>query len=179
MKNKSFNSILLRGTIACLTFVVSPIIFAVTDATSADISLQFTEVIDVANVGNVQIQDPGTGTNATAIEDFCVAGTGFSTFEISFESDDGNNDTVFELTDGTNNVDYAVGFDNSTGGAFTNVTEGTPIIGQTLNDIAADCTSVADNARFQITILNADWENATILSGSNYTDVLTITVTSL
>ncbi|WP_444932201.1 hypothetical protein ACJJIF_10685 [Microbulbifer sp. SSSA002] len=177
MSTKSFRRALLGGAISCFAFIISPEILAqVTDTGSSDITLNFTESVSVMNVGNVTITDPSTGTNATSIEPFCISGVGFSTFEITFESNDTNNDTVFELTNGTNTVDYTVGFDNSLVGSFTTASEGIAMTGQTLNGVASDCSS--DNARFEITIANADWENSTTQSGSGYADTLLITVTS-
>ncbi|GAB2879307.1 hypothetical protein ACCI51_06350 [Microbulbifer echini] len=176
MKINNFNHALLGGTIVCLTLAISPGSFAVDDTALSDISLQFTDAIDIAAVQNVQIVDPATGTDAKAIEDFCVAGMGFSTFEILFESDNGVG--VFELVGGGNKVPYLVGYDNSTAGIFTPIIEGTALTGQALNDIATSCIGIVDNSRFEITILNASWENGTILSGGPYTDALTITVTS-
>ncbi|WP_444939958.1 hypothetical protein ACJJI3_12700 [Microbulbifer sp. ZKSA004] len=156
-------------------FSISAASMADSASASSDITLSFTPTIEITRVENLTIADPTLGTDAVGTEDFCVGGLGFSTYSITFDSNDGENDTEFTLTDGTNNVPYSVGFDNSTSGTFTTVTEGDALTGQTRN--IASCGS-SDNARFQITVANSAWETATVLNGTTYTDTLLITVAS-
>ncbi|AWF80072.1 hypothetical protein BTJ40_04140 [Microbulbifer sp. A4B17] len=140
------------------------------------ITLSFTTSIEITRVDDLEIEDPASGTSAEGIEDFCVGGIGFSTYSVTFESTNGDATDPFKLTDGgTTSIPYSVGFDNSTSGSFTTVTEGTPLTGQSRN--VAACAS-DDNARFQVTINNSDWETATVLNGTSYSDTLTITVAS-
>ncbi|WP_444942749.1 hypothetical protein ACJJIK_10880 [Microbulbifer sp. ZKSA006] len=149
---------------------------SVTASESSEITLSFTPSIEITRVDNVAIADPALGTDAVGIEDFCVGGLGFSTYSITFESNDTNNDSEFSLTDdGTNHIPYSVGFDNSTSGTFTTVVAGDALTGQSRN--IASCGS-SDNARFQITVANSDWETSSVLNGTSYSDILTITVAS-
>ncbi|WP_445360415.1 hypothetical protein ACJJIL_17965 [Microbulbifer sp. EKSA005] len=154
---------------------ISAASMAATDSANSDITLSFTPTIEITRVDNLTITDPTLGTDAVGTEDFCVGGLGFSTYSITFDSNDGENDTEFTLTDGTNNVPYSVGFDNSISGSFETVTIGDALTGKTRN--IASCGS-SDNARFQITVANSDWETATVLNGTTYTDTLLITVAS-
>ena len=146
-----------------------------TDSADSTITLNLSESIQLVGVEDVTITDPATGTNATGADGFCVAGIGFSTYSITFESTDTNDDTAFSLTGATNPIPYNVGFRNDTSGSYTTVTEGVALTSQNRN--AASCSG-GDNAGFQITIDNSAWEIADVLNGTSYTDTLTITVTT-
>ncbi|WP_444921146.1 hypothetical protein ACJJID_01330 [Microbulbifer sp. CnH-101-G] len=175
------NRILLRTvtpmTLAFIASFSAQSTLAVTDNEDSIVTLQFNETINMVRVGPLTITDPATGTNATGIEDFCVRGTGFSTFAITFDSTNGSATSEFILSDGTTDVPYQVGYDNSLSGSFTSVSEGVPLTGQAIQNFGP-CVGFPDNARFQVTILNMDWENSMVLSGNNYTDTLMLTVES-
>ncbi|QFT53763.1 hypothetical protein [Microbulbifer sp. THAF38] len=167
---------LVSAVAAGILFSTSAATMAAQDSASSDITLSFTPTIEIAAVGDVSITDPALGSDAVASEDFCIGGFGFPTFSITFESDDDNNDPAFTLTDGAGlEVPYSVGFDNSTSGTFTAVNAGQAVTGQTRN--AASCSG-SDNARFQITVANGDWQTSDVLNGTDYTDTLLITVAS-
>jgi len=167
----------VRSLVAAgVLFSISSTTMAATDSQSSDIELKFNAAIDIDGVENILIEDPTLGNDATGEDGFCVGGFGFSTFSITFESNDSTNDTEFSLTDGASlNVPYSVGFDNSTSGSFTTVTEGVALTSQKRNN--ASCTGT-DNARFQITVANANWQTSDVLDGTSYTDTLLITVAS-
>ncbi|MCO1335688.1 hypothetical protein MO867_15230 [Microbulbifer sp. OS29] len=170
----------VRSLFAAVTagalLTASAVSMAASDSASSDITLSFTPTIEITRVDNLGIANPTLGTDAIGSEDFCVGGLGFSTYSITFASNDGENDTEFSLTDdGTNHVPYSVGFDNSLSGTFNTVTAGDALQDQSRN--ASSCGS-SDNARFQVTVANSDWENATILNGTSYSDTLLITVAS-
>ncbi|WHI50498.1 hypothetical protein P3339_18965 [Microbulbifer sp. MLAF003] len=156
---------------------ISSTTLAASDSQSSDIELKFNATIDIDGVENISIEDPALDTDATGGDGFCVGGFGFSTFSITFESNDGKNDDEFSLinSDESQKVTYSVGFDNSTSGSFTNVTEGAALGNQTRKN--ASCTGT-DNARFQITVANDDWQTPNVLDGTSYTDTLLITVAS-
>ncbi|GAB2879288.1 hypothetical protein ACCI51_06335 [Microbulbifer echini] len=169
----------VRSLVSALTagifFSTSAATMAATADSSSIIKLEFTPTIEIAAVGDISITDPALGSNAVASEDFCIGGFGFPTFSITFESNDGINDNAFSLSGNGLDVPYSVGFDNSTSGTFTQVNEGQAVTGQTRN--AASCSG-SDNARFQITIANGDWQTSDVLNGTSYTDTLLITVAS-
>ncbi|WP_226645045.1 hypothetical protein [Microbulbifer variabilis] len=166
---------LVSAVAAGILFSTSAATMAASDSASSDITLSFTPTIEIAEVGDVAITDPALGTDAVASEAFCIGGFGFPTFSITFESNDGINDTAFSLSGNGLDVPYSVGFDNSTSGTFTAVNEGQAVTGQTRN--AASCSG-SDNARFQITVANGDWQTSDVLNGTSYTDTLLITVAS-
>ncbi|QFT53760.1 hypothetical protein [Microbulbifer sp. THAF38] len=175
------NRILLRRvapmTMALLLPLGTPIALAVNESADTEVTLRFTPTISINGFEDLVITDPDSGENAVDWESFCIRGIGFSTFEILFESENGTNEYI--LTDGTINIPYQVGFENVTNGGFTPTTEGTALAGQAIQD-PGNCNGngVPENSTFEVTILNADWENARVLSGTEYTDTLTITVTS-
>ncbi|WP_444908789.1 hypothetical protein [Microbulbifer sp. TRSA005] len=160
---------------AGMLFSASAATVAATNSASSDITLTFNPSIVIADVGDITITDPALGTDAVASDAFCIGGFGFPTFSITFESNDGNNDTAFSLSGNGLDVPYSVGFDNSTNGPFTVVNEGEPLTGLDRN--AASCSG-SDNARFQITVANSAWQTNDVLDGTSYTDTLLITVAS-
>ncbi|BBM00482.1 hypothetical protein [Microbulbifer sp. GL-2] len=173
MQKKVVRSLVAAG----LLFSISSTTLAATDNQSSQIELKFNATIDIDGVENILIEDPTLGSDATGEDGFCVGGFGFPTFSITFESNDGKNDTEFSLinSDESQKVNYSVGFDNSTTGSFTTVTQGVALTNQKRNN--ASCSGT-DNARFQITVANADWQTSDVLDGTSYTDTLMITVAS-
>ncbi|WP_444932197.1 hypothetical protein ACJJIF_10665 [Microbulbifer sp. SSSA002] len=170
-------NVLCKAVLSAAIISASATSFAATDSASSKISLEFTPVIEIESVEDVAIKNQELGADLRGIENFCVAGMGFSTYSVTFESNDGNNDDKFTLHDGQGvEVPYSVGFDNSLLGSFTGAEEGTPLTGNTRNAIT--CADNHDNARFEINIANVDWENQAVTNGTHYTDTLLITVAS-
>ncbi|WP_226645036.1 hypothetical protein [Microbulbifer variabilis] len=164
-------------TMALLLPIAAPVALAVNANANTEIVLQFTSAISINGLQNLTIADPTSGNNAVDWESFCIRGIGFSTFEILFESENGTDEYI--LTDGTIDIPYHVGFENVPNGGFAPTIEGVALTGQAIQD-PGNCNGngAPENSTFEVTILNADWENARVLSGTEYTDTLTITVTS-
>ncbi|WP_299587020.1 hypothetical protein [uncultured Microbulbifer sp.] len=143
-----------------------------TDQESSAITLQFNENIIIDNVDPVTISDPTPGDFALGTDSFCVAGTGFSTFGITF-ANAGTDPSFFLISsNGTSPIMYDVLFSNSTGGIATPVTAGVPRQGLMLQ--ASDCAN--NNARFDIAIPFSDWGGRE--SDGPFTGTLVITVES-
>ncbi|WP_444932200.1 hypothetical protein ACJJIF_10680 [Microbulbifer sp. SSSA002] len=149
---------------------------AETDSANSQITLTFSTIVNInlSEVDNLVIADPTPGQDAVGIDPFCISGDGFNTFSITFESNDGNSDPIFMLTDGNISIPYDVAFANSLTGSFTPVISTVTLSGNSIN--AQDCTN--NNARFSITIPNLVWNNPTITNAGPYYDTLLITVAS-
>ncbi|MCO1335691.1 hypothetical protein MO867_15245 [Microbulbifer sp. OS29] len=162
--------------IIALTIGTSSNTTASTDNSNSQISLSFGDVIDIAQVDDITITDPTPGQNAVGIDEFCVAGTGFSNFSITFESVDGVFDPAFIMTDGNINVPYSVGFDNGLNGSFHLIGPRIPFQGNLIS--AQYCDDNQENVRFAVTILSGVWQYPPVSHGGPYHDTLMITVAS-
>ncbi|GAB2897151.1 hypothetical protein ACCI51_17575 [Microbulbifer echini] len=132
----------------------TPALSQATDSATSMITLLFNEVIDIANVDAVTITDPILGTDAMGSDAFCVSGSGFSTFSITF-ANAGTDPAFFLLSsNGTPEIPYDVGFSNSVTGQGTIALAGVPLTGNTLN--SSNC--INDNARFDIFIPFSIWD---------------------
>lgn len=144
---------------------------AASDSATSDITLTIPTTIAIAQLDPIAL-NPAPGSDAVAVEPFCVGGTGFATYAINFDSLHGT--SAFLLSDGgTDTVAYAVEFENgTTGSAWANVTEAADDTGHART--TASCAGT-DNAQIRVTVAQADWE---ALNGTSYTDTLTVVVTS-
>ncbi|MCO1336921.1 hypothetical protein MO867_21570 [Microbulbifer sp. OS29] len=171
MENFIRNSLLPAATLLLALGTVSETL-AATDSAQSEITLQFNETIQIERVDNITISDPIPGQAAQGTDTFCVAGSGFSTFSITF-ANLGTDPTFFLSGSAGARVDYDVLFLNSTTGpAPTLVMPGIPLNNQTLQ--ASNCAD--DNARFNILIFPGQWEP--VQNFAPFTGTLMITVAS-
>ncbi|MFA0812653.1 hypothetical protein [Microbulbifer epialgicus] len=166
---------LISAVTAGLLFSTSLASMAVEDSANSIITLSITPTIEISGVKDIPLTISNLSDPVEGDSTFCVAGFGFSTFSIRFDSDDDpENGTAFVLTGNGVNVPYSVEFVNDTSESYQPVTSGTPI--NNLDRQADSCGS--DNARFQVTVNQNDWQNEDVLNGTIYTDTLLITVAS-
>ncbi|GAB2897117.1 hypothetical protein ACCI51_17590 [Microbulbifer echini] len=145
-----------------------PALSQVTDSAQSMITLSFVESIVIDNVNDLNITPTGPNQPATGLDLFCVAGTGFQTFSITF----GSTTMPFELSNGTFIVNYDVFFDNDLSGIITQAFAGVPIPGQMIQN--SDCAS--DNAAFEVSIPAAEWQP--VQNQGPFTGILSIMVAS-
>ncbi|WP_444888096.1 hypothetical protein [Microbulbifer sp. JMSA008] len=171
---------MLRGCVipvamAAISTVGAQFALAATDQANTEIMLKFNESIDINGLENLTFEDPAPSTDAEGWVDFCIRGIGFTNFEIQFDSLNG--DGAYILSNGSTDIPYQVSFRNVSGGSFSPTNEGVALNGQILQN-PGNCNGAPDNSTFEVLIPNANWENPNVLSGTIYTDVLTVTVTS-
>ncbi|WP_299585983.1 hypothetical protein [uncultured Microbulbifer sp.] len=144
---KSLVSVISLAVALGSTMPASSQIFS---SAQSQITLSFVQSIDITNVDNLDITPVGTN-DATAVDDFCVAGSGFPTFGITF----GSASEPFILAN-ANGVPlaYNVDFANSLVGTLNPVMAGVVVPNQTIQ--VASCTAL-NNARFQVTIPASEW----------------------
>ncbi|MCO1336731.1 hypothetical protein MO867_20600 [Microbulbifer sp. OS29] len=164
--------LLISAAAISLTLGLAAPVFSATDMASSDITLQFSENIIITNVDPVTIADPVTGSNAMGSDTFCIAGTGFSTFNITFANT--GTDPTFRLmsSNGTGAIIYEVLFADTATGPANPVFAGIPVNGQPLQ--ASDCSN--DDARFDIEIPFSEWNDRE--DDGPFTGTMMITVES-
>ena len=165
----------LRSLIAATTLATSMSTLAASDEATSLITLTVPETIEIAQLNPIPL-NAVAGSDVTNSDAFCIAGTGFGTFSIKFESAAGGA-SEFLLSDGDpttpETVPYTVEFENGlSGSGYSPMTAANDDAGNTRQ--AASCSG-ADNAQVRVTVAQAAWE---ALKGTNYTDTLTVTVTS-
>ncbi|WP_444919505.1 hypothetical protein ACJJID_10895 [Microbulbifer sp. CnH-101-G] len=128
-----------------------PALSQVTDSAQSMITLSFVESIVIDNVNDLNITPTGANSPATGLDLFCVAGSGFPTFSITF----GSASMPFELSNANaDTINYDVFFDNGLSGTITQAFAGVAIPGQMI--LNSDCT--ADNAAFEVSIPASEWQ---------------------
>ncbi|GAA5446098.1 hypothetical protein Misp06_04307 [Microbulbifer sp. NBRC 101763] len=165
---------LVSAVAAGLLFSASTTSMAAGASADSTITLSITPAIEISGVEDILITVDDLGDSAEGDDTFCVAGFGFSKFSITFQSDNTDSDTAFNLKGNGIDVGYSVGFVNDTSNLYQEVTSGTPVTN--LDRQAASCGS--DNAHFQVTVDQNEWQQADVLNGTTYTDILEITVAS-
>ncbi|WP_299585977.1 hypothetical protein [uncultured Microbulbifer sp.] len=150
----------------------------VSDSEISMITLTFMQNIDIAFVDPVTIADPTPGFPAAGEDTFCVAGTGFSTFSITFSNPDPT-DPGFVLQPavaGTPPIFYEVFFKNDLSpGLGMPVAPDSPIPGNLVQ--TSVCAAPADdNAKFDIEIPFFEWDGRQ--SEGPFTGMLELTVVS-
>ncbi|GAB2897211.1 hypothetical protein ACCI51_17550 [Microbulbifer echini] len=150
----------------------------VSDSEISMITLTFMQNIDIAFVDPVTIADPTPGFPAVGEDTFCVAGTGFSTFSITFSNPDPGA-PGFELQSavaGAPPIFYEVFFKNDLSPGFgVPVAPESPLLGNLIQtSVCADPTS--DNAKFNIEIPFPEWDGRE--SEGPFTGMLELTVVS-
>ncbi|WP_160154398.1 hypothetical protein [Microbulbifer sp. ALW1] len=151
-----------------------------TESATSDITLAIEPVIYIANVGAIDLTpDPAAPAAVSQADDYCVAGIGFSSYVINFTSDNGE----FALSDGSGNkIDYTVGFDDvaSSGGSPVYAPADYNTDYNTQSKADTSCSGTTENASFQISVAQADWQaqSTALDNGNQFTDTLTITVTT-
>ncbi|GAB2897175.1 hypothetical protein ACCI51_17565 [Microbulbifer echini] len=150
----------------------------VSDSEISMITLTFMETIDIAFVDPVTIADPTPGMPATGEDTFCVAGSGFSGFSITFSNPDpaAVGFVLQPAVAGTAPILYEVFFKNDLSpGLGIPVAPDSPILGNVIQ--ASVCTSPADdNAKFDIEIPFPEWDGRE--SDGPFTGMLELTVVS-
>ncbi|MFA0792351.1 hypothetical protein ACCI51_17570 [Microbulbifer echini] len=147
--------------------------FSATDTAQSTITLTFSDFIEIDNVNSVTIADPAAGSPATGSDTFCVAGSGFNFFSITFSTDDPAIPEFLLLSsNGSLPIAYQVFFANNPTGTAIQVFPNDPLPGQSIE--ASNCSN--DTARFDIEIPSAEWENREF--DGPFTGVLMITVES-
>ncbi|QFT55668.1 hypothetical protein [Microbulbifer sp. THAF38] len=127
----------------------------VSDSAQSMITLTVNEFITIENVGNINLA-PMQGQAAQQTDFFCVAGSGFTQFSITFAGVGTGTGNPFTLQGtGTSTLNYQVSFLNATSGpAPTLVQPNVPVMNNTLQ--AVNCAD--DNALFNIFIPASAWE---------------------
>ncbi|WP_444919503.1 hypothetical protein ACJJID_10885 [Microbulbifer sp. CnH-101-G] len=127
----------------------------VSDSAQSMITLTVNEFIVIEDVDNINL-NPSPGQDAQQTDFFCVAGSGFSTFSITFEGVGTGTGSPFLLQGmGSTTLGYQVNFLNATSGpAPTAAMPGIPITNNTLQ--ASNCAD--NNALFNILIPSFQWE---------------------
>ena len=160
----------LRSLFAFTALSVSTATLAATDQATSTITLTVPTSIEIAQLGDIGLT-PSAGSDAVGSDAFCIAGTGFGTFAIQFDSNAGG--SSFLLSDGTDTVPYSVEFANSLNDAdYATMTATNGDGGHGRN--GASCSGT-DNAQVRVTVAQADWE---AMNGISYSDTLTVTVTT-
>ncbi|WP_226647699.1 hypothetical protein [Microbulbifer variabilis] len=138
-----------------------------TDSETTTITLMLMQVnsIDIAFVDPVNIMQPAPTADATADESFCVAGTGtVMNYSITFVNP-ASTGPAFELTSQTNPgslpINYMVAFknNNNPGPGTIPATPNVPIMNQSIEATACTDPIAGENAKFTVTVPNAEWMN--------------------
>ncbi|WP_237067253.1 hypothetical protein [Microbulbifer guangxiensis] len=139
------------------------------------ITLEVGSLIVVKGLEDITLTTAGTpaGTDIATSGTLCVGGVGFSGYSIELDSTNGGADSaVYQLSNGTDTIDYLVAFDDDENSASgVSPTADGSIAGFT-NLGTLGCTT--DNAKLFVTVEAAEWESIT--DTTNLTDTLTVTV---
>ncbi|WP_299589453.1 hypothetical protein [uncultured Microbulbifer sp.] len=164
---KLLTSIAAAGLAICSA---TPALSQATDTATSMITLQFNENIIIQNVDPVTISDPTPGTPAIGSDRFCVAGSGFSTYSITFQNN-GTDPSFSIVGSGGVSISYDMLYEND-GQVPVTVVAGAPIPNNILQ--ATNCSN--DNATFDIIIPENEWEPNQAFAP--FTGTLLITVES-
>ncbi|WP_444890804.1 hypothetical protein [Microbulbifer sp. DLAB2-AA] len=152
-----------------------------TDTEFSTITLNYMTVpiIDIAFVDNLDLLAPPDGTPGPIVDDdtFCVSGMGFTLFSIVFRNPNNPTGGPFELDSsvpGESPIFYEVFFKNDTSpGPGMMVFPDNPVFGN-LIQTAMCMDPTMDNAKFDISIPNAEWTGRA--AGAPFVGVLEIMV---
>ncbi|MCX2780142.1 hypothetical protein [Microbulbifer thermotolerans] len=152
-----------------------------------DITLNLAPHIIITGLEDMTIN--ASATDVTETDNICIGGFGFSSFNVSFGSLNGNADVnapdtnnPFLLADSATGetIPYSVGFANS---ASAGTADETSTDGSLSTDFpraagatAASCLSNAENATLFVGINAADWQD---VEGTAFTDTLTVMVEAI
>lgn len=178
--NKNF----IRSLTAATALATSLSAFAATDGDVDSSSSTGTSVITLT-VGNLIVarmfDDIGlsttgatVGSDLTTTEEICVGGVGFTQYAVQLDSSNGGAGTgTYTLNNGSETINYLVGFDDDAAAASGASPDGTGAVPATFTNLGnLGCSS--ENARIFITIPTGTWE--AISTTANFTDTLTVTV---
>lgn len=186
----------LRSLIAA-TLTLAPLsAIAATNPTSAsadssqgelEITLNLAPHIIITGLEDMTIN--ASATDVTQTDNICIGGFGFTNFNVSFGSLNGNADVntpdssaPFLLADTSTGetIPYSVGFANSAsaGTADETSTDGSlnTDFARAAGATAASCLSNAENATLFVGINAADWQD---VEGTAFTDTLTVMVEAI
>ncbi|MCX2783451.1 hypothetical protein [Microbulbifer thermotolerans] len=151
------------------------------------ITLNLTPHIIVTGLEDMTIN--ASAADVTQTDNICIGGFGFSSFNVSFGSLNGNADVntpnssnPFLLLDSSTSetIPYSVGFANtaSAGTADETSTDGSlsTNFARAAGATAASCLSSAENATLFVGINAADWQD---VEGTAFTDTLTVMVKAI
>lgn len=146
-----------------------------TDSAASAITLTIPEAIYIDGLADIDLT-AAAGNDATGTDDFCVGGTGFPTFSIQFDSNNGGGTGFVLAESGGDTIPYTVGFANdTTGSGHIEPDDGVALQNNTRQ--AHSCSaSGTDNAQLLVTVAQDTWQNA--VGGSTYSDTLNVTVTA-
>jgi len=140
-----------------------------TSSGDLDISLTVNSEVKISNLVDITLPD-FSGTDVTGTSGACVYRNGGGNYLITATGSGTAN--AFELTDGTNPVNYSVRYDDGSG--FAAMTSGSALSSGNAVSADDDCvTNGADNAVIEVTVAAAD---ASTLPQATYAGTLTLLV---
>ena len=138
------------------------------------ITLTVNNEVKISNLADIDLGVFG-GTDVSGTSPACVYRNGLPGGAYNITATGSGAGNAFELTDGTDIVDYAVEFDDGSG--FSGLTTGVALGSSGATNADDDCfTAGADNAAVRVTVTAAD---AAVLPASVYTGTLTLLVAPL
>ncbi|WP_323846709.1 hypothetical protein [Microbulbifer magnicolonia] len=152
---------------------------------SFDINLILEPHIIVTGFEDMTIN--AANTNATETDNICIGGFGFTNFNVSFGSLNGNADVntpngtdPFLLLDSSTSetIPYSVGFANSASASAANETSSDGSLSSNFARAAtaASCLGGTENATLFVGVSASDWQD---VQGKSFTDTLTVMVEAI
>jgi len=140
-----------------------------TSSGDLDISLTVNDEVKISNLVDINLP-PFGGTDVTGTSDACIYRNGGGDYLITATGSGAAN--AFQLTDGTNSVNYSVNYDDGTGSS--SLASGVALSRTNAAEDDDDCVTFgADNATIDVTVAAAD---ASALPAAVYSGTLTLLV---
>ncbi len=134
-----------------------------------DISLTVNDEVKISNLVDINLA-PFSGTDVTGTSDACIYANGGGEYQITATGSGAAN--AFQLTDGTNSVNYSVSYDDGTGAS--SLASGVALLRTNAAEDDDDCVTLGDdNATIDVTVAAAD---ASVLPAATYSGTLTLLV---
>lgn len=192
MKRTALRSLIAASlTLASLSATAATNPSAATpNSSQGDITITLSLVPHVIITGLDDMNINATGSeDITQTDNICIGGSGFSSFTVSFASQNGNaslgspsaTDPFLLVDSGTSeSIPYSVAFANSAGAATADETSIDGTLSTTFTRqsgaTAAHCLGGGENATLFVNIAAADWQG---VDGSAFTDTLTVMVEAI
>ncbi|WP_066966801.1 hypothetical protein [Microbulbifer sp. Q7] len=149
----------------------------VTSEGNLTVNLLIDKLISIGGLDDIDLAQNATTLMYTGVSNLCVGGLASYNYNITFTG--GNNG--FLLTDGSVNIPYSVLYDHdsdASDGTTAAHSTGFDVNGETLGTLGCDGTGgTTDNAQILVEVDPADIPDTA--TATNYSDVLTVTVTAL
>ena len=155
---------------------ISPQLLGASDSGTVSVEANFSNVIKVSRLDNMEFSDHSAGNDMVVSDNFCVYRRGNDgKYKVTISGDGAS--SAFTLSKGTNTLDYTVKFsDDTTPSDGTDMTTNTESSSEFFGSTESRSCGGSDNTSIQITISDSDAVKA---KAGKYTVNITILVSTI